>query len=164
MQQKYFPIMYQGSQYAQRLPIGDPETLDNAPYDAVKRYYRDWYRPDLMAVVIVGDIDIDAMEMEIKNRFSGLTNPENARPRERFSVPKHAETLVSVCTDAEASFTSVNLMYKHTKKKTKTLEDYRQNIVHGLYNGMMSGRLREISQSPDPPFAFAYSGNYTDRK
>ena len=158
MQQKYFPVMYQGSQYAQRLPIGDPETLDNAPYDAVKRYYRDWYRPDLMAVIIVGDIDVADMEMEVKKRFGGLTNPDAARPRERFTVPKHPETLVSICSDEEASFTSVNLMYKHRSEKVLKMEDYRERIVHGIYNGMLGGRLREISQSPEPPFAFAYSG------
>jgi len=148
MQQKYFPVMYQGSQYAQRLPIGDPETLDNAPYDAIKRYYKDWYRPDLMAVIIVGDIDVAAMEMEIKKRFSDLTNPADSRKRERFTVPRHAETLVSICSDEEASFTSVNLMYKHNKEKINNLKDYRERVVHGIYNGMLGGRLREISQSP----------------
>lgn len=158
MQQQYFPVMYKNSRYAERLPIGKPEIINNASYETVKRFYKDWYRPNLMAISVVGDFDMDWMETEIITRFSKLTNPENPRLRKEYEVPKHKETLVSICTDKEATFTTINLMYKHDNKKTKTQDDYRRVIVQNLYNRMLNARLGEIAQDADPPFTFAYSG------
>ena len=158
MQQNYFPIMYHNSRYAQRLPIGKPEIIENAPYETFKRFYRDWYRPNLMAVAIVGDIDIEAMEQEVIARFSKLKNPENPRPRETYDVPKHKETLISINSDKEASFSNVRLMYKHDHIPVKSVEDYRGSLVRSLYNRMLNARLDELKQSPTPPFTFAYSG------
>lgn len=159
---EYLPVQYFGSRYAERLPIGKPEIIRNAPYATVKRFYKDWYRPDLMGVIIVGDVDVDQMEKEIKTRFSKLKNPENAREREYYDVPKHKETLVSIVTDKEAAFTNVTLMYKHNHIPVKTMNDYRQSIVHRLYNGMLSSRLEELSQSATPPFNYAYTGYSRD--
>ena len=158
MQQKYFPIMYQDSRYATRLPIGSPDIINNANYDVVKRFYNDWYRPDLMAVVVVGDVDVDQMETEIKARFSKLTNPKVTRAKEKYDVPGHQETLVSINSDKEASFTRVQLMYKHKGEKTKTELDFRKQLTHSLYNSMLNGRLNELTQVPEPPFTFAYTG------
>ena len=157
MQQKYFPIMYKDSRYAERLPIGDPEIINNADYETVKRFYNDWYRPNLMAVIVVGDVDVDQIETEIKTRFSQLTNPKVSRAKEKYKVPGHKETLVSINTDKEASFTRVQLMYKHKGEKTKTEADYRRNLTHSLYNSMLNNRLDELTQSPEPPFTFAYT-------
>ena len=87
------------------------------------------------------------------------------RPRTKYDVPQHPETLVSVVSDKEASFTNVQLMYKHDKIETETVEDYRSSLVRNLYNSMLGARLREISQSADPPFLFAntgYGGNVGD--
>ena len=157
MQQKYFPVMYQGSRYATRLPIGEPAIIEGAEYETVRRFYRDWYRPDLMAVIVVGDFEVDMMEKEIKSRFSQLKNPATSRPREVYEVPKHAETLVSICSDKEAAFTNVQLMYKHDHKEVKTLDDYRALIVRSLYNNMLNSRLQELTQQPDPPFNYGYT-------
>ena len=96
MQQKYFPVLYHGSQYAERLPIGDPEIIQNADYETVKRYYRDWYRPDLMAVVVVGDIDVEEVESDIGSLFGDMLPVENPRSRQKYSVPHHDETLISI--------------------------------------------------------------------
>ena len=158
MQQVYFPIMYQGSQYAQRLPIGDPDIINNASYDVIKRYYKDWYRPDLMAVVVVGDVDVATVEEQIKGLFGDIVPTDDPRPREKFNVPHHEETLVSVVSDKEASFTNVQLVYKHDKIETKDLNAYRSSLVRSLYNSMLGARLQEISKQPDPPFMFAYTG------
>ncbi len=162
MQNEYFPVLYSGSRYANRLPIGSMDIIENAPHDALRRFYRDWYRPDLMAIVIVGDFDIDMMEEEVKKRFSKLKNPENPRIREQFSVPPHDETYVSILSDKEASFTSVRMMIKHPRLETKTLADMRQQILHRLYNGMMNNRLGELTQEADPPYSFAFSGYRSD--
>ncbi len=158
MQQTYFPVMYHNSQYAQRLPIGDPEIIENAPYDVVKRFYQDWYRPDLMTIVMVGDIDVDAMEMEIKERFSKLEQREAPRKRVRYNVPKHDETLISIATDKESSSTSVRMMIKHPHYEINDINSYRQSLLHRLYNSMLNARLNELSQLPEPPYSFAFSG------
>lgn len=158
MQQKTFPVMYKGSQYAERLPIGDPEIINNASYETVKRYYKDWYRPDLMAVVVVGDVDVATVEAQIKTLFGDIEETENPRPREKFDVPFHDETLVSIASDKEASFTRVNVMYKHEKVYTRTQDEYRASLVRSLYNSMLGARLQELSKSADPPFVFAYTG------
>ena len=158
MQQKYFPIIYKNSRYATRLPIGEPDIIKNADYETVKKFYQDWYRPDLMAVVVVGDIDVDKIEKEIKERFSKLNNPVAPRPREKYSVPGHPETLVSINSDKEVSFTRVQLMYKHKAQPTKTTDDYRRQLTYSLYNSMLNSRLDELTQKPEPPFTFSYSG------
>jgi len=158
MQQEFFPIMYKDSRYAKRLPIGEPEIINNASYETVKRFYKDWYRPDLMAVVAVGDFDIPQIEAEIKSRFSKLTNPATPRERKKYSVPDHPETLVSICSDKEASFTNIRMIYKHDNAPMKTPQDFRRQMAYNLYNGMLNMRLNELVQSPDPPFTYAYAG------
>jgi len=158
MQQQYLPILYQGSRYAERLPIGDPDIINNASYEVVKRFYKDWYRPDLMAVVVVGDVDMDKAEEEIKFLFGDIPSATQARKRATYDVPRHPETLVSVVSDKEASFTNVRVVYKHDKVHTVTMDDYRQTLVRSLYNSMLGARLQEITKQPDPPFMFAFSG------
>lgn len=158
MSNKYYPVMYKGSQYANRLPIGKPEIIENAPYSTVKRFYTDWYRPDLMAIIVVGDIDLNAMEKEVKTRFSKLTNPTNPRARQQYNVPLTGENAVSVVSDKEAGLSTVRVMYKHKNTKTLTKSDYRAKLVEQLYNSMLNQRLSELQRLPDPPFIFAYSG------
>ena len=158
MQQVYFPILFYGSMYAKRLPIGSVDIIKNADYEVFKRFYRDWYRPDLMAVVVVGDVEVASVEAQIKTLFGSIPNVEGARERTKFDVPRHEETLVSVASDKEASFTQVQLMYKHDKVHTKNLKDYRQTVVNSLYNRMLRMRYDELRQSAEPPFIFANSG------
>ncbi len=158
MLNQWLPVLYHDSRYAKRLPIGKPEIIRNADYATVKRFYNDWYRPNLMAVVVVGDIDVDKMEKDIKQRFGKLKNPTNNRSVDAYPVPNHDETLVSIVSDKEAPFTNVQLVYKHKYEPVTDLLGYRKNIVNRLYNTMLSARLSEISQQPDPPFSFAYTG------
>ncbi len=158
MQQAYLPILYKGSRYAERLPIGDPDIIKNASYESVKRFYKDWYRPDLMAVVVVGNVDVDKVEQDIHTLFGDISPVPAARKRAKYDVPRHPETLVSVVSDKEASFTNVRVVYKHDKVHTKNLVDFRQSMVRNLYNTMLGARLAEITKQPDPPFMFAFSG------
>ncbi len=115
-----------------------------------------------MSVVIVGDIDVDKMEEEIKARFGKLQNNASPRKKEANNVPKHKETLVSIVSDKEAPFTNIQLMYKHDHVTTKTLKEYRESIVRRLYNSMLGARLDELAQSAEPPFNFAYTGYSSD--
>lgn len=158
MRDEYFPVLFKGSRYAERLPIGKKEIIENATYETIRRYYRDWYRPDLMSVIAVGDIDVDQMEAMIKAHFSNLINPVNERPRKSYPVPDHDEFLIAIASDKEASFTIVRLNYKTDNVETKTFSDFRRDGIYQLYNGMLNERLNELAQSADPPFIFASTG------
>ncbi|MFZ5979500.1 MAG: M16 family metallopeptidase [Candidatus Zixiibacteriota bacterium] len=155
---KQFPIMLQGSKYAERLPIGKKEVVQDCSYETLKKFYYDWYRPDLMAVVAVGDFDKAEIEKLIKKYFNEIPQKENARPREEYPVPDHKETLFAIATDPEATSASVGVYYKHPMEKTRTVADYRRDIVNGLYNSMLSQRLYELTRLPEPPFLYGYSG------
>ncbi|WP_235295907.1 M16 family metallopeptidase [Portibacter marinus] len=158
MQKNYFPIMYHGSRYAERLPIGDPEIINNADYETIRRFYRDWYRPDLMAVAVVGDIDVKETEQKIKELFAPIPPATVKREKKDNVVPKHEETFVSINSDKEAAFTILRLMYKHDHIAVRTDRDYRESLVRQLYNRMLNNRLDEITKQAEPPFIFAYSG------
>lgn len=158
MRDEYFPVLFKGSRYAERLPIGKKEIIENATYETIRRYYRDWYRPDLMSVIAVGDIDVDQMEAMIKAHFSNLINPVNERPRKSYPVPDHDEFLIAIASDKEASFTIVRLNYKTDNVETKTFSDFRRDGIYQLYNGMLNERLNELKQSADPPFILASTG------
>ena len=112
IQDAQFPILLKGSRYAERLPIGKPEIIQNVNHDRLKQFYSDWYRPDLMGVVAVGDFDKVTIEGLIKSHFSGLTVPPGAKPRPAYSVPDQPGTVYSVATDPEATTTRVDISAK----------------------------------------------------
>jgi zinc protease len=153
------PVIFEGSQYAERLPIGSMEVIQNASYETIRRFYKEWYRPDLMAVIAVGDFKADEIEAKIKTLFSGITPPTEVRERKEFKVPGHEETLFAIASDPEATRSSVNVIFKHPSKIDRTAGEYRQNIVSGLYHEMLNARFNEISQQADAPFLYAYSAN-----
>jgi len=158
MRNEYFPILLKGSRYAERLPIGKKEIIEDAPYDTIRSFYYTWYRPDLMAMVVVGDVDPDAMEQQIKDHFAGIENPAKERKRETFDIPDNEQPLVAIVTDEEATYSMVGLYYKHDRKLTETVGDYREYLKRQLYNGMVNARLAEIMQKPTAPFMYGYTG------
>jgi zinc protease len=155
MRDKYFPVLFKDSRYAERLPIGKKEVLENFDYKTLRSFYEDWYRPNLMAIIAVGDIDPAEMEKEIKARFGDLKNPKKEKVKELYEVPSHQETYVSIVSDKEANFNQIQLYYKHDNEETKTLSDMRRDLVYSMYNGMLGQRLNELSKSAEPPFLFA---------
>jgi zinc protease len=156
---QYMPKMMFKSQYADRLPIGKKEVLENFTYDKLVSFYKDWYRPNLMSVIVVGDIDVDAMEQKVKEHFAAYKNPTNERPRIIYEVPNHKETFVAIESDKEASSAEVQLMYKDYEmpKPTVTVADYKSDLIDGLFSTMLNNRLTELSNSPTPPFTYGYS-------
>ena len=157
MMQEWLPVFLKDSRYAQRLPIGKMEIVDNCPPDALRRFRNDWYRPDLQAIVAVGDFDQEEMVARITKKFSEIPAAENARPKKYFDIPGHEETLVSIVTDKEAQYPIAQIFYKHPLKVSETLGDYREGIKHRLFNGMISNRLQELTQSATPPFIYGAS-------
>jgi len=158
MLQKIFPVVLKGSRYADRLPIGKPEIIQKGSAERLKQFYTDWYRPDLMAVVAVGDFDKAAMEKMITTHFGSIPAATKPRPRQEFDVPDHAETAYAIATDKEASGTVVELETLLPSRPQKTVADYRQQTVDNLFSGMLSARFAEITQQPNAPFLNAGAG------
>ncbi|UCE39842.1 MAG: insulinase family protein [Candidatus Aminicenantes bacterium] len=158
MMDKQFPIIFKGSHYADRLTIGKKEIIERFDHDVLKRFYRDWYRPDLMAVITVGDFESAEVESLIKGHFADLPKATNPRPRTVFAVPDHEKTLFAIATDKEAMNTSVAVIHKLPLKDTSTVGAYRSMIVEQLYHGMLNQRFSELAQKKDPPFLGASSG------
>ncbi len=158
MRDEWFPLLFKDSKYAVRLPIGSEEVIQNADYETVKRFYKDWYRPDLMAVVAVGDLEPDEMEKQIKKVFGNLKNPKKERPRVYSDVPDHKETYVSIAQDEEAAFTRVSMYYKHDAESTIKFEDYKRDLIYSIYGDMINQRLDELRRQENPPFIGAGVG------
>lgn len=152
------PIMFRGSKYADRLPIGTPESIEDFDVASLERFYRDWYRPELMAVIAVGDFDADAIEALMRDHFEPLENPEDARSRETYIVPDHDGTLFSVVSDPELTSTTVALIHKTELDQDWTVAGARRRIVEQLYNGMLNQRLQELTREANPPFLIGASG------
>ena len=151
---KHIPKLLFNSQYAKRYVIGKKEILENAPYETLRRFYRDWYRPELMAVSIVGDFDKALMERMVKEHFSKLTNKRPARERTEYTLPDHTQTLVSIATDKELPYTSIQMYFKRDLEIEKTFGDSRNNLISQLYDAMFNKRLQERLQQPNPPFIY----------
>ena len=155
MRQKYFPVIFKNSKYADRLPIGKIEVIKDCPYDTLRKFYKTWYRPDLMAVVIVGDIDPKIAEDKVKEYFGKIPKAVNPRPRLDAPVPDNKEPLISVVTDKEASGFNISVFYKHPIENDVTYADYRSHLMKTLYSMMLNNRLEEIGQKPDAPYLYA---------
>ena len=158
MRDKQFPVLLKDSRYAERLPIGSLESLEKFNAAAVRRFYTDWYRPELMAVVAIGDFDKTKIEAMIQKHFADVPRAASPRPRTIFPVPDHDSTLITIATDKEATSSSVTIYYKQAEAPRGTVGTYRREIVEQLYNRMLNQRLYELTQKADAPFLGAFSG------
>lgn len=169
MSDKYLPKLLYKSQYANRLPIGTKEVLENFKPDVIRQFHKDWYRPDLMALVVVGDINVDEVEQKIKTNFSKYKNPSKPRDRKTYDLPNHAETLVAIETDPDATNSMVQFIMKDkdSYKPDVTVEQYNQSMVESLAATMLNNRLRELVNSNNPPFTYGsvyHGGTYARTK
>lgn len=155
MQQKMLDAIFNGSKYAKRVPIGLMEIVDNCSPDVIKRFYKDWYRTDLMAVVIVGDFDGKVIENKIKDLFGKIKESDKKRERVYESIPDNKEPIIAVASDKEASGSQIMMLYKHPRKAEVTVADYREGLIENLISTMLSNRLSELTQTENPPFAMA---------
>jgi zinc protease len=165
MLHEWLPIALKGSLYADRLPIGNEQSIMSATPSRLRSFYSTWYRPDLEAVIAVGDFDPAQIEAEIKKHFAGIPKPANAPKRTYADVPGNTEPLIAIASDKEATGSDVDVIYKLPTEKTKTVADYRRDLTERLYLGMLNDRLDEIAQQPDAPFLGAQGskGNFIGR-
>lgn len=159
MSKQLLPVLLANSKYAERLPIGKLDILRNFKYQTIKQFYKDWYRPDLQAVIAVGDFDVAKVEQLIKDNFSDLKNPVGEKKRENFAIPDNAEPLVKIVTDPEFPYNVASVTYKHAEVLENTEAALKNKIITNLINTMLSNRLTEIVQKGNAPFVFAQS-NY----
>jgi len=151
MQDAQMKGLFGESRYVDRLPIGLPELLKSVPAQRVRDFYRDFYRPDRMAVIAVGDFEPAAMEALIRANFGGLP----ARPpaaRALYPVPPHQDTRYVVVSDREAQGSSVSIVHKRPMESFRTVGDYRRSFLLGLVHDMVGGRFAEIARRPGAPF------------
>lgn len=149
------PVLLQGSRFALRLPIGTPEVIKGAPRERLSSFYETWYRPDRMAVVVVGDVAPGEAERLIRARFADIARPSSPVQEVDRRVPPHEETLYSLVTDPEAQGWGVTLAYKGPLPRQGTVGDYRASLVRELLSEMLNPRLGEIARRPNAPFVGA---------
>ena len=156
MGKKYFPELFNGSQYSTRLPIGKDSIIQNFKAESLIRFYKTWYRPDLMSVVVVGDIDPALAEQEIIKHFNQFKNPIQEIPRPAIiPMAERKQNTGMVLTDKEQTIKILQIFnYVEKAKPIDTWAKYRETIVEGLFNSLINQRLNELTQQPDPPFLF----------
>jgi zinc protease len=145
-------VQLDGSRYALRPVIGDPDIISHASRDALTRFYHDWYRPNLMSVIVVGDIDRDATVAMIRSHFSSLTNPTPERPRPTYDVPERPGTRYAIVTDKETTSTAVELTNLRPSRNQGSVGGYREITRDQLFSEMLSARLNELQSGANPPF------------
>lgn len=155
---RHFAEQFRGSRYAERMPIGTKESLDGATVAAARRFYADWYRPDLMTVVAVGDFDAAAVVQAIRARFGALRSPAAPRPRVVYGAPDHADTRVVISSDKEFPQSLVQADWVLPPRPRGTVAAWRAGVVSRIYNALIGQRFGELSQRESTPFAFAYAG------
>ena len=158
MQQRALPKMYPGSKYGERLPIGLMSVIDNFKRQELADYYKKWYRPDNQAIIVVGDIDVDHIEAEIKKLFSGIKVPADAAQVELEEVPDNAEPIYIFEKDREMPLNQILVMMKHdaTPDEEKSSIAYLiQDYVIDVASSMLNARLTEMTQEADCPFVQA---------
>lgn len=152
LQYKYLPVILNQSRYSNRLPIGTEEVLRNFRPQTLVDFYKTWYRPDLQALIVVGDIDVAATEKTIKALFSDLKEPRNAKVRTEYNIPLTKKNQFLVATDNEFPQTAILIFIKQPKAALKTTEDYHQSILRALFNHIGGERFNELSKQANPPF------------
>jgi zinc protease len=159
LRKKTANALFNGSKYVEHDVIGDIDVIDNHEYETIRSFYYDWYRPDLQALIIIGDVDPLEIEKKIKEVFSTIPKRDNPKERYVVDIPNNEEPLIAVATDPEASRITVQLIYKHdvVQAEDKNMNYYKNSIASSLYRIMFNNRLNELTQAEHPPFVIAYN-------
>lgn len=149
---KQFPVLFYNSRFAERLPIGKEEVLKNFAHKSLKDYYREWYIPELMSVVAVGDFDASEIEKLVFKHFNGITASTSKKERVIYDVPDHEERLYTITGDKEITTTSLTIVHKKPVLKANTKEEYRKALIFNLISRMLNERLFDLSKKVEAPF------------
>lgn len=158
------PTIYPGDKYADCMPIGSIDVINNFPYKDIRDYYHKWYRPDLQGIVIVGDINVDAVEAKLKAVFADVQKPVNPAERTYYPVADNKEPIVAIGTDKEVDDPSIEIYFKQdaTPDSEKNNVGYlASQYMTSMISSMLNARLSELVQSANPPFTRA-SSYYSD--
>lgn len=155
------PVLYPDSKYADCMPIGSIDVINNFPYPVIRDYYSKWYRPDLQGIIIVGDINVDEMEAKLKKVFADVKTPVNPAERIYYPVADNEEPIVFIGTDKEVETPTISLFFK----QDATPDSMKNNIGYLASNymvtmavNMLNTRFNELRQAANPPFTGAYAG------
>jgi zinc protease len=148
---KMMPVLFNNSLYADRIPIGSEEVLKTFPYETLRKFYSDWYRPDLQALVVVGDINVKTVEKMIIEKFSDLKNPQPEKPRTEYLIPLLNKNQFQVITDAESPGTRIEIHLKQQVTPFITWADYNKRLLRSILNDLLASRFNEISQRENVP-------------
>ena len=159
--EKLIQISFENSKYALRNPIGKVDLIKTFDPQRARDFYYEWYRPELMAVIAIGDFEKENIVSLIKEHFSSLINPTQGRPREVYSVPLTTKDSVHFVTDTEETTTLLQVLFNHKAKLFRTQGDFRDYVVRDIYLYLLNQRLSEIALQKDPPFVAA--GIYDDQ-
>ena len=160
LQEQAMPKVYRGTKYEDCLPIGSMDIVDNFAYQDLRDYYHKWYRPDLQAIIVVGDIDVDKMEKKIKKTFSSIPMPKGAAERIYYIVDDNEKMIIDIEKDKEQPIALCHIYQKReaTPDSEKNTEKYlRDGYIDALISAMLNDRLAELRQLPVPPFQSATS-------
>ncbi len=156
LNKQLFPLILGESRYTDRMPIGDMDIVQNTPGETLRSFYRDWYRPDLMAVIVVGDIDVDDIETRIEEHFGPLTAPETVRPRVSYSLPDYDDTGYLILTDPEFPVTIAQIIYRQAAPELNSASVFRDRLIGNLFYKMLNFRLDDLTREADSPFLGAF--------
>ncbi len=145
-----------GSRYEKRNPIGTIENLKAFQHDSLRRFYHDWYRPDLQTVVMVGDYDPQVMKAMVEEYFGVIPARKDPRPKEEYPVPDNPEPRSIVVLDKELPMTNVQVTWKKHFPKVTDLGTYYEDLKRQLFYAMFNARMEELMLRPDPPFGYAW--------
>jgi zinc protease len=156
---KSLPTLFNNSIYSKRLPIGLMEIVENFDYKALRDFYRDWYRTDLQAIAVVGDIDVEEVEQKIIDLFSNIESVENPKDRFFVNIPDNKELLYNLAMDKEVTTARISFSINHPRVLDKSSVGYlKESLITGVCTSLISARLRELSQKPEASFLAAYVG------
>lgn len=151
--QKTMPVLFNNTKYKDRMPIGKMEVVENFKYEALRNFYHDWYRTDLQAIAIIGDIDVDVIEQKIKDMFSSIPAVKNPKERYVLEIPENDKMLYALAMDKEVTTAKINFGIRHPKTlANRTVADLKEELLDNMIINMFAARIREISQKPDAPF------------
>ena len=155
MFEKSLPYYFGDTPYSRRTLIGSEEQLKTFKYESLTNFYRDWCRPDLQAVIVIGDVNVDEIEAKIKTIFADIPAAENPRQKEYYQLPQNQEPIIGIITDAEATSSSIEVLWKSEplpKEFGNTVEGYMIDLVKSYIYYIMQERFSDITSKPDAPF------------